>query len=165
MSAPGRAERTLALLLAAGALACAGSRPAPGGLAADAGAVPDGALGLVKGSVFDLPAPPPVPVNSAAPGQGLPAARSYPGAPPPISHAVPDGLAVTLTANSCLGCHGAKGKEPGKATPVPSSHYVDLRRGRDGPGDEVAGARRVCTACHVESTGAPPLVRNRFRSR
>ena len=157
--------RMLAIGLAAAALGCAASRPAPdraGGPAAQA-PVPDTALGLAKGSVFDVPVPPPVPANVTGPGAGPLVPRAYPGAPPVIPHAIGDFLPITARENSCLDCHGVKEKKPGEATPIPPSHYLDLRRAPDRAGDTVAGTRLVCTACHVERTGAPPLVGNSFR--
>ena len=48
------------------------------------------------------------------------------------------------------------------ATPIPASHYVDLRRGGQ-KGERLAGARHVCISCHVPRTDARPLVGSRFR--
>jgi len=150
------------IVIAAAALGCAASRldhaRFPG-----AGPVPDAALGLARGSVFDIPVPPPVPVNAARPGEALVAPRPYPGAPPVIPHATGGLLPIGARENACLGCHGVRERKPGEAAPVPGSHTLDPRRAPDQPAAEVAGAWWVCTTCHVGRTGARPLVGNGFR--
>jgi len=55
-----------------------------------------------------------------------------------------------------------KAKKPGEPTPLPASHYTDLRNAPGKVGDTVTGARWVCTSCHVPQTDAKPLVGNRF---
>jgi nitrate reductase cytochrome c-type subunit len=50
----------------------------------------------------------------------------------------------------------------GEATPIPASHYVDLRNAPGVRGAEVAGARWVCTACHVPQQDVQPLVGSPF---
>jgi nitrate reductase cytochrome c-type subunit len=61
-----------------------------------------------------------------------------------------------------MDCHGARVKEPGGPTPVPESHYVDLRRGPGAPGERLAGARHVCVSCHLPQDDVRPLVGNTF---
>ncbi len=149
-----RALLLAALLVAA---ACSGAKPppTPGPAAAP---IPDTALGLSKGSVFEAPAPPSVKPNQSAPGE-LPALpRPYALAPPRIPHAVDGFLPITRQESSCVDCHAVKDRKPGEPTPIPASHYVDQRRAPGKARDQVAGARWVCTACHAPSTDAPPLV-------
>jgi cytochrome c-type protein NapB len=142
------------------ALACA--RGAGTG-APEAAPVKDSELGLSRTSVFDAPAPPLSRPVDAAPGERPPVPRAYPDAPPLIPHAIADFLPITREANSCVDCHGAtKAKEPGQPTPLPPSHYTDLRRPGATAGDEVAGGRWVCTSCHLPLTDARPLVESRF---
>jgi cytochrome c-type protein NapB len=124
---------------------------------------PDASLGLAKGSVFDTPAPPAVKVNESSPGERPPLPRPYATAPPRIPHAVADFLPITRKQNACLDCHAVKDKKPGEPTPIPSSHYVDLRNAPGQVGNQLAGARYVCVSCHVARTDAPDLVENRFR--
>ena len=50
----------------------------------------------------------------------------------------------------------------GQPTPLPASHYTDLRRAPGARGKEVAGARWTCVACHAARTDAEPLVMNGF---
>jgi nitrate reductase cytochrome c-type subunit len=125
--------------------------------------VPDRAIGLSKASVFDAPAPPEVKARDSEPGEEPLLPRAYAGAPPAISHGVASQLPITAKENACLDCHAVKGpKEAGLPTPVPVSHYTDLRRSPSAPGAQVVGARYVCTACHVSPSHVEPLVGNRF---
>lgn len=144
---------TIILLLVA-ALASGCVRAAP---------VADSSLGLAPGSVFDAPTPPVVKANETAPGERPALPRPYAIAPPRVPHAVADFLPITRTQNACLDCHAVKTKVKGEATPIPPSHYTDLRNAPGRVGAEVVGARRVCVTCHVATTDAPELVRNRFQ--
>lgn len=149
-----KALATLVVFAAwAAAAACAGAKPAPTPTAP----VPDAALGLSKGSVFDVPAPPAVKTNQSAPGELPVLPRMYSIAPPRIPHAIDDFLPITQKQSSCVDCHAVKEKKPGEPTPIPASHYVDLRRAPGKAGQQVSGARWVCTACHVPRTEAQPL--------
>lgn len=143
-------------VVAAWAAGCSGAKPSP--TAAPAAPIPDAQLGLAKGSVFDVPAPPPVKPNQAAPGETPALPRMYSIAPPRIPHAIDDFLPITQKQSSCVDCHDVKEKKPGEPTPIPASHYVDLRRAAGTQGAHVAGARWVCTACHVPLTDAQPLL-------
>jgi cytochrome c-type protein NapB len=160
----------LAAVLAAG---CSGAKPSPTAAGADASPIPDTALGLSKGSVFDVPTPPPVKPNASAPGELPVLPRPYAMAPPRIPHAIDDFLPITPKQSSCVDCHAssevpaadapAAPKKPGEPTPIPASHYVDLRRAPGAPGKQIAGARWVCTACHVPRTEAEPLAGSALR--
>jgi nitrate reductase cytochrome c-type subunit len=55
-----------------------------------------------------------------------------------------------------------KEKVKGEATPIPASHYVDLRNAPGKRGETVAGARWSCTACHVPQQDVKPLVGSPF---
>jgi nitrate reductase cytochrome c-type subunit len=123
---------------------------------------PDTALGLQKGSVFAVPVPPPVMPNQSAPGELKPVPPAYAGSPPVISHGIDDFVPITAKQNACLDCHAVTEKKPGEPTPVPPSHYTDLRNTPDMVGAKVAGARYLCVSCHVGTTDAMPLVQNRF---
>jgi cytochrome c-type protein NapB len=117
-------------------------------------------MGLSPSTVFDTPTPPTVERNAQEPGESEVAPRAYPGAPPVVSHITEDYLPITVDENLCLSCHGDPEGELAPA--APPSHYVDLRNAPDDKGDEIAGSRYVCTACHVPRTQAAPLVQNRF---
>ena len=151
-------SRMLAVAAAA-AIACAAHRP----VAPTASPIPDGALGLSKTSVFEAPAPPKVKANDSAPGELPVVPRPYDLAPPRVPHAVDDFLPITRKQNACADCHAVKEKEPGQPTPIPASHYTDFRNTPGVRSDKLAGARWVCTACHVPLTDAKPLVGSAFR--
>jgi nitrate reductase cytochrome c-type subunit len=126
--------------------------------------VKDTELGLSKPSVFDVPSPPAFHAEEGAPGDKPLPKRIGAQIPPVIPHGVADFLPITVTANSCVDCHAIPGpKKKGEPTPVPASHYVDLRHAPDKKGDKVAGGRWICISCHVPRTDAPPAVGSTFR--
>ena len=145
------------------AAACAGSSnietDGPAGEVEQAG-IPAAQIGLPPDGVFQVPSPEPVNMNVSAPGEGALQERPYALAPPVISHGVADFLPITADDNMCAMCHGVGEKEEGGPTPMPESHYVDLRRESGKVGSEVAGARYNCLACHATMTDALPLVAN-----
>ena len=146
--------RLLASLAAVSFLACATAKPVP---------IPAADLGLQKGPVMEAPVPPKVVGNDTAPGVAALPVPSFRGVPPIIPHGI-DGMAsITPTENSCLACHGVAVKEKGGPTPVPKSHFVDNRNAPDKVATQVVDTRYVCVSCHVEGTGAKPLVRSDFR--
>jgi len=145
----------IAIILTLGTLVAAGcSSSAP---------IPDTELGLAKGSVFDVPTPPPVKPDESNPGQSPLLQRPYAMAPPRVPHAAGDFLPITQKQNACLDGHAEKEKKQGEPTPIPPSHYTDYRNAPDRVGGQVAGARYVCVSCHAAKTDAPNLVGNRFR--
>jgi cytochrome c-type protein NapB len=151
--------RTLAVtvLLAFAALARAAPPAAPR-------PIPDKELGLSRTSLFEVPSPPAWKAEDSAPGDAPLPPRPGREAPPVIPHAVADFLPITPAQNMCADCHAIGGpKKKGEPTPVPASHYVDLRRAPEKRGDKVAGARWVCISCHVARTDAPPAVGSTFK--
>lgn len=135
-------------------LACAAEEPA-----AENG-IPDSDVSLRKASVFESPAPSAVPENDSDPGELPPNTPPNEEAPTVIPHGVGDFLPITADSNMCIDCHALEAKEEGEPTPIPASHYVDLRNAPDEKGGEVAGARYVCLSCHVSQTAVEPLVGN-----
>jgi nitrate reductase (cytochrome), electron transfer subunit len=126
--------------------------------------ISDRELGLSKTSVFEVPSPPAWKAEVAAPGEKPLPPRANAVAPPVIPHAVSDFLPITPAQNMCVDCHVVAGpKQKGEPTPVPASHFVDLRRAPGTKGDKVAGARWYCQACHVARSDAPPAVGNTFK--
>ena len=125
-------------------------------------------LGLSKTSVFSTPAPI-VPVSTAKePGENELVGAYFTGSPPLISHAIEDYLPIRIGENLCLDCHALPdeiGRKPaqGDPTPVPASHYTDLRRNPDEVTQEVTSARFLCTQCHAPQLDASPLVANTYR--
>jgi cytochrome c-type protein NapB len=146
----------VAVCLALATVAC-------GGVARQEG-VPAEQIGLSKVGVSEVPDPPGVADNASEPGEQPPGPAAFDGAPPVVSHGVAEFIPITLDDNMCLECHAVEEKVEGEPTPVPESHYVDLRNQPDVVNSEIAGARYVCTTCHVASTDADPLVGNTFGS-
>ena len=144
--------------------ACAAApRLQPAAAEAPPAGIPEGRLGLARGSVFDVNEPVHWGYAKESPGGNDLLPRAYPGAPPRVPHDVSDYLPITLTRNRCLQCHGiSKKKEPDDPTPIPQSHYVDLRNAPGVIRADLAGARFVCTSCHVPQSAAQPPVGNRF---
>ena len=115
-------------------------------------------LSLSRTSVFAVPSPPLFKDETSAPGEAPLPERVNQEFPPVIPHGIADFLPITQAANVCLDCHAVPGpKKKGEATPIPASHYVDLRRALDRKGEHIAGTRYVCISCHVSRTDAPPL--------
>jgi cytochrome c-type protein NapB len=112
--------------------------------------------------VFEAPAPPAVKAEASDPGDKPLVPRAYALAPPRIPHGIADFVPITRDKNACEDCHAVKEKRPGEATPIPASHYTDLRAAPGKAGDAVVGARHVCVTCHLPVSDAAPLVENRF---
>jgi cytochrome c-type protein NapB len=148
-----------ALLLAVTAAPALGADPK-----ARAAPVKDTQLGLSKTSVFEVPSPPAYRAEDAAPAEKPPPRRLSAEHPPVIPHAIGDYLPITRDQNACIDCHELPGpKRKGEPTPLPRSHYVDWRHDQGKVLEKHAGARWVCTACHVTRSDAAPLVGNRYR--
>jgi len=141
----------LALVAVAAALAAATPK-----------AIPEREVGLAKGGPTEVKAPPVVKENDSAPGDRPARPRAYPGAPPVVPHAIADLLPITREANACVDCHAVEVKKKGEPTPIPASHYTDLRNAPGKRADKVVGARWVCTACHVPQQDVQPLVGSPF---
>lgn len=123
--------------------------------------ISDAEIGLSGHTVFEDPAQQSAPPNEVEPGESTVRQRSYPEAPPVISHSTAGFLPITASENLCLDCHDVPAAEDVGATAVPTSHYRDLRSAPEVKRDEIAGARYYCATCHVAQTGAAPLVEMR----
>lgn len=131
------------------------------------GAVDDRELGLSKTSVFSTPDPIVATMEAKEPGESEPLEPYFSGSPPVIPHQVEDFLPIQLENNLCLDCHDqpdqiGEEREEGEPTPIPASHYTDLRHSPEQVTQELIGARFVCTQCHAPQTGAEPLVVNTY---
>ena len=132
-------------------------------------AIADVDMGLSKTSVFDTPEPQAVTYTDKFPGSSTVLPRAYPNAPPQIPHNIDSFKPITAKNNACIGCHNnpsLRGKEVAKGmpTPIPESHYTDLRNKPDIVGEQLVGARYVCTQCHVPQANVDVLVDNTFQS-
>lgn len=127
-------------------------------------------LGLNKGSVFDVPSPSVYQYSGGQPGQNKVLPRAYLNAPPQIPHDINDFLPITAQNNLCITCHNQpdqwdKKREPGTPTPIPKSHFTDLRNAPGKVTDHLVNARFNCNQCHVPQANAAPLVENTFSSK
>jgi nitrate reductase (cytochrome), electron transfer subunit len=103
----------------------------------------------------DVPAPP---ISDTITFEVRPM-RSYPEQPPVIPHSI-EGYQVTLATNRCLECHRREYTQLVGAPMISFTHFMD----RDGQMlADVAPRRYFCTACHVQQTGARPLVENVYQ--
>jgi cytochrome c-type protein NapB len=132
------------------------------GLAGGGEGIPDSQIGLSKVSVFDDPAPEAVLWNLSDPGDRPTVPAPFPEAPPVVPHRIDDVLPITFDTNECIDCHAVETKEEGEPTPIPVSHYTDLRYTPDQKGDEVTGARFNCVSCHVTLDDNKEIVENFF---
>ena len=146
----------IAICVALATVACGG--------AARQESVPADQIGLSKVGISEVPDPPAVAEETSEPGEQPLATPAFYGAPPVMSHGIDDFTPITPEDNMCLECHAVEEKVEGEPTPVPESHYVDLRNQPDVVNSEIAGARYVCTSCHVPTSDADPLVVNTFGS-
>ena len=100
--------------------------------------------------------------------------RAFQDAPPMIPHDVADFLPITMSNNQCTGCHMPEVAEAVGATPIPASHFLDMRPHHKFDGkqftktadvmknetsvkkvDALVGSRFNCSLCHApQSTGA-----------
>ena len=127
-------------------------------------------MGLSKTSVFDVPEPKVYHYNTAQPGQSKVLPRAYPGSPPQIPHDIRSFLPITAKRNMCVLCHNqpnqwGKQRATGTPTPMPTSHYTDLRNAPGKVTDQPIRARFNCDQCHVPQADAPALVGNTFSSK
>ena len=125
-------------------------------------ATPDRELGLSKTSVFEVASPEAVVENQSSPGEAPLLPRVNHVAPPVVPHGVADWLPITIESNMCVDCHQVEEKEEGEPTPIPASHFTDLRREPRRVGRELVGARYLCVSCHIALTNSAALVENQF---
>ena len=124
---------------------------------------PDRELGLSKGSVFDVAEPLSFAFSKESPGGNDRLPGAYPGAPPRIPHEIQSYLPITIARNACFNCHDVeKANTPEDPTPVPASHHFDLRNAPGVKQKKIAGARWVCTTCHVPQALVSPPIGNGF---
>lgn len=115
--------------------------------------------------------------------------RAYENAPPMIPHDIEGLLPITIDNNQCLGCHEPAVAESMGATPIPKSHFTDLRPvtelNKDGKivkegkvventsdiktvslksGETLIGARFNCSQCHAPQSQGNNVPKNDFKA-
>lgn len=141
---------------------CAPTGPAPSTATAPPGGIPDDQIGLSKVDIAAVAEPLVFRFVDAEPGEAPLPARPFGDSPPVIPHGIADMEPIGRDTNDCVDCHAVEEKEPGEPTPIPASHYVDLRHAPEVTQTALAGARHNCTACHALRSDAVPLVANGF---
>lgn len=129
---------------------------------AERSAVPEAEIGLSRATSTEVPTPDPTLINMTDPGEIPVTGPMFAGGPPMIPHGMVDFLPITADRNDCVECHAVQEKLEGEASPIPPSHYIDLRNRPGEIAQEIAGARYVCVACHVSLGGNELLVGNDF---
>jgi len=127
-------------------------------------------MGLSKSSVFVVPTPKLYHYPATPAGESKLLPRAYQGAPPQVPHDIAGFLPITAQSNLCISCHAlpaqwGQKREQGSPTPIPPSHYTDLRNAPSKVTGNLIGGRFNCNQCHVPQTNAVPLVKNTFSSR
>ncbi len=161
---PSRTIPMSALIVSAASVAVVGCAL----VAQNATGIADSELGLERTSVFTTPAPIVALAAGKETGENVHLGAYAEGIPPLISHTIEDQLPILISNNACLECHNEPtliGEDiaPDEPTPMPVSHYTDLRTAPDRVTDQLVGARYVCTQCHAAQTDAVPLVKNSYR--
>lgn len=109
--------------------------------------------------------------------------RAFQDAPPMISHDIEGMLPIQKDNNQCLGCHMPEVAVSMGATPVPPSHFLNMRpdnkivngtfktEGNVLKNDvsikkqnEVYQGRFNCTQCHAPQSNAKLITENRFQA-
>jgi cytochrome c-type protein NapB len=129
--------------------------------------IADSQLGLEKTSVFETPDPQPAHFTAVEPGENPLRGAYFSESPPMISHSIEDMLPIRAGENMCMDCHDIPGMigselEQGDPTPIPESHYTDLRFAPDKVTGQVVGARFTCTQCHAPQADNDPPVANTY---
>ena len=103
----------------------------------------------------------PTSYSTVAAGESKVIQRSYENAPPLIPHDVEGMMDMTKESNACTSCHLPEMAEAVKATPIPKSHFFDMRTQK--VLTEMSSARYNCSACHVPQSANEPLVKIEFK--
>ncbi|MCJ7764456.1 MAG: nitrate reductase cytochrome c-type subunit, partial [Thiovulaceae bacterium] len=119
--------------------------------------------------------------HQEAAGTSTKFARAYQDAPPMIPHDISDFIPITKDNNACTGCHMPQIASAMGATPIPPSHFLDMRPHHKWDGTKftkvidnmknetdvkklthLSQARFNCTQCHAPQSTSPLDVANTF---
>ncbi len=120
-------------------------------------------LGLRQETLYDESTTVPVygETTKKEPGESTLFERAFENSPPLVPHDI-SGMLPLDEDNICMGCHMPEESVSSGATPIPSSHLVDMETGKD-LGGELDGSRFSCMQCHVIQNILTPAVENIFR--
>lgn len=120
-------------------------------------------LGLRHETLYDEDTTVPVhgETTTKEPGESSKFERSFENSPPLIPHDI-TGMLPLEDDNICTGCHLPEEAVFSGATPIPSSHLIDLYTGEYLRG-KLDGARYNCVQCHVIQNILTPAVENIFK--
>ncbi len=109
--------------------------------------------------------------------------RAFQDAPPMIPHDVSDFLPITASNNACTGCHMPEIAPAMGATPIPKSHFFDMRPKHNYDGKQftksidnmknetdvknlthMSSARFNCSQCHAPQSQGNLAVENTFEA-
>ena len=121
--------------------------------------------------------------HTEAPGTSKRFKRAYQDAPPMIPHDVADFLPITKNNNACTGCHMPEVAPAMGATPIPPSHFLDMRPHHKFDGKQfvksadvmknetdvkklthLSQARFNCSQCHAPQTTGTLAVNSTFEA-
>lgn len=122
--------------------------------------------------------------RSAQAGTSTKIKRAFQDAPPMIPHDVTDFLPITRENNACVSCHAPEIAPAMGATPIPSSHFLDMRPRHLCDGvkfkkiidvtknetdvkklTHLNQARYNCSQCHAPQSQGNPSVENLFEAK
>lgn len=122
--------------------------------------------------------------RSAQPGESAKIKRAFQDAPPMIPHDVSDYLPITRESNACVSCHAPDIASAMGATPIPESHFLDMRPRHTCDGvkfkktvdntknetdvkklTHLSQARYNCSQCHAPQSQGNPSVENVFEAK
>lgn len=120
-------------------------------------------LGLRHETLYDESTTEPVhgETTRKEPGESSKFERSFENSPPLIAHDI-TGMLPLERDNICMGCHMPEEAVFSGATPIPSSHLINLTTGEYLRG-KLDGARFNCVQCHVVQNILTPAVENIFK--
>ncbi len=121
--------------------------------------------------------------RSAQAGTSTKIKRAFQDAPPMIPHDVTDFLPITRENNACVSCHAPDIAHAMGATPIPPSHFLDMRPRHTCDGvkfkktvdntknetdikrlTHLNQARYNCSQCHAPQSQGNPSVENLFEA-
>lgn len=128
-------------------------------------------LGIRKTSIYEENSVKPAhgEYSKKRPGENKKIERTFDNSPPMIPHETESMLPMTvwykmdfLFTNMCPSCHMPEKAKRTKATPIPESHLIDFRTGKDLRGS-LDKKRHFCIQCHVPQSNAKLPVENLFK--